>query len=364
VADHSDKVSVQDRTSDIVQLAAAPDDKRSARAVLFRRLAWETSAWTSVHIVDGLMRLDPADADKRQARQALLRSLGRAMLSSDQAFLARELIQLDPTADDRRQALGELLKILAENDPGEQSRDVYYLTTYLVEPCAAAEDKRHAREALLRIIDRGSLFSAELASAVIRLSPAAQDKRHARETLLHWLASQTHAEPFDPHTTRALAAGTDWQAMSRGAVVIAHGLQSLDASAHDKSQAREALFGWLANPAFKEVIATLAEAITALDPHGQRTAAGGLGTAEPAGRPDRPGAGGRTGGHADQDRGHGRGEGAGPYAAAAAASRPGLVAGGKAGRPASRARRHGWGTASGPSGGAAAADRRVGLVAG
>ena len=94
--------------------------------------------------------------------------------------------------------------------------------------------------------------AVRLADGLARLDPTAEDKRQARETLLRLLAHETDNE---------------------AAVRLADGLARLDPTAEDKRQARDALLRLLAHETRSWAAAGLADRLAQLDPtvHDLRT---------------------------------------------------------------------------------------------
>jgi hypothetical protein len=258
--------------SAVVLLAPTPADKRQARDTVLGTLTRETDGWTTDYLTDLTVRLAPAAEDKRQARSEVLSMLAKPETDSWIAeTLVNVLAQLDPTGLDKRQARDVVLQLLTVHT---DDWNALRLAKLVVQLAPSAADKRFTRDALLGLLANPTSrwIAGLLAYLVAQLDPTPADKRQTRDALLRLLLDQSDRDEGAQSEYSYLVASDE-----RGALLIGfdhRGIAGwlaflvilLDASAHDKRQARYALLGLLADETDGKMGQQLATLLASLDP--------------------------------------------------------------------------------------------------
>jgi lysophospholipid acyltransferase (LPLAT)-like uncharacterized protein len=133
-------------------------------------------------------------SSNRQAIAALLRILAAPASSWATEKLVNAVVQLSTTPADKRHARDALLRLLPGQRGGlEGARFVEKVVGGVVQLSTTGADKRHARNTLLALLpgQADTWVAGELAAGVTLLSPTVQDKRHALGALLELACSPT-----------------------------------------------------------------------------------------------------------------------------------------------------------------------------
>ena len=198
----------------------------------------------------GIRSLEGASwgTSNRQARDALLGRLRSQTDGSPAAELAADIIQLDPTAEDKRHARRALLKLLTDKTASSQAEYAKYMVDGVVQLDPTAEDKQQARQALLKLLsDATSWRAQDLVDRLVRLDPTAEDKQQARQALLKLIAMLPNDDDDDA------------ERLVRGVVL-------LTPTAEDKHQACQTLLELLVGYTANQQARYLVDAMVQLDP--------------------------------------------------------------------------------------------------
>ena len=191
----------------------------------------------------------------RKARDALLRILIQSadvnappdLVDKDPADLVDGFIQLVATAQDKRLARETLLRLSADQEDGALAAAAL---SGVIQLDPTTEDLRRSQKTLLRLLptqtDETSV--SRVVDTIVRLATTAEDKRQGREALLHTLVNQSR-----------------WSLM----YPMVGGMVQLAATADDKGQARGTLLKILSDQHDGFVTKELAEGVMQLDPTAQ-----------------------------------------------------------------------------------------------
>ena len=239
--------------TNLVRMAATPDEKYREREELLTVLAMTSYGWTAEQFAAGIAQLDPTPNDRHRARDELLRLLGaRHIIGREAAQLIARLAELAPETDEKLQARTALLALLSRSECEPRAGELA-AGLLLFDP--TANDKRHARTALLTLLDRQSAGSAPewddiwaggWATSLCHLDPATSERLRARTALLALLARQTDN--------------------GFAAAQLAFAVTITAQTADDKREIRTALLGLLAQRPGGSVTAALARGVAALEP--------------------------------------------------------------------------------------------------
>jgi hypothetical protein len=194
--------------------------------------------------VDGLDEARSWGISNRQVRDALVGVLADPAKAWAAQQLAAAVVQLAATAEDKRHAREALLRLLPGQGRGDDAgRLVSAVVGAVVQLAATAQDKRHARHELLGLLSgqKDSRVADELVGGVIQLHPTTEDTRQAREALLRLLAREANRSE---------------------AARLAGRVVELAATAEDKRQARDTLLRLLRSEIYGSVAEELAGATT------------------------------------------------------------------------------------------------------
>ncbi len=193
----------------------------------------------------------------RQAREALLEMA---------AWLVHVVVQSEPTAEDKRHARDALLRLLADPNRGWMAAE---LMNGVILFAPATEDKREARDALMALLSplagpttgwvvelpvadgvvqlapTGGRLAEYLVSGLVQLAQTAEDKRDSRRALLRLLGGPTDG----------------WVAEQ-----LVNGVVQLAQTAEDKRQARGGLLRLLVGHADGSTAAVLLGGVIQLAP--------------------------------------------------------------------------------------------------
>ena len=278
----NDDSDVDELTSALIQLEPTPDDKRQAIDALLSQITGANDDSDVIELTSALIQLKPTPDDKRQAIDALL-----AMLAEEDRWVGPivALAWLDPTPDEKRQAIDALLGLLA--DPSNYPHNSFWkIGPYeLAQLAQTTEDKRQAREAVLRWLTRdlnGSAASS-LVGVLSQLDPTPADVRQVLDAVFALLERRITRETVDPlaatvlglvrigHSERqALDALLD-RLTQQAVGIVPTGLVALvaqlDPAPDDKRKALDALLDRLTNHTTTAATAAdLAAAVLQLDP--------------------------------------------------------------------------------------------------
>ena len=188
------------------------------------------------------------ESSNRQVREVLLAQLADQTSASKDgeaaSRLASAIARLTPAAEDRRRARETLLKLLSSSTIYEQL--AAELVGVMIQLAPTAHEKRHTRDSLLSLLaGEGCRNTATLVGGTVQLADTIHDKHQVRRALLGLMVHQNDG---------------------RVAAQLAGGVVQLAPTARDKRQAREALLGLLAHQVNGLVAVELVDSLSRTTP--------------------------------------------------------------------------------------------------
>jgi len=163
----------------LTTLALSAAEREQARAAVLEILL-TPGVSAPATLVEALLKLYPTDEDKRQGRGAL-----NVLPNPSRRLRADRFLQLNPTAVEKEHARGQLLDLLCNKQHSWASR-MLVQDLILLDPLL--EEKRAARQALLKLVPDSATSAGGLVDALLDLNPTTEEKRQACVSILRLLA--------------------------------------------------------------------------------------------------------------------------------------------------------------------------------
>ena len=207
--------------------------------------------------IRGMVQLTWTEEEQREARETLLDQLShlspRSRSGQHMATqLAGEILELDPEAEDRHRVSQVLLSFIAYGrwEDGKQiGLPDFRQVNLIVQSAWTAEEKRRARQGLLRVLARQGYVPVVklLVDAIVQMAPTPKGQRETRRVLLKLISRES-----DPQM----------------ATEIAKGIIQLDPTPDDQQRTSQILLNCLINgPIYNlEVAENLIGQIVQLEP--------------------------------------------------------------------------------------------------
>jgi hypothetical protein len=328
---HTDAQVATQLARAVADLSPTEEDQHKVHEVLLRLQPSRADPAAGSLPIRGMVQLAWTAEERREARQALLDQLSHLSPRSRDGQhtatqLALEMLDLDPEAEDRRRASQLLLNFMDygswDNNGKQEGLPDFRQVGLIVRFARTAEEKRRARQGLLRVLARqgyvpvvkllvdaiaelattpsarretrkgllklisseASLeITPEITKGIVQLDPTPDDRQRTSRILLDLLingpiynldvaenlisqAIQLEPTRNDPHQIRAAVIESLANAVPDEVIPLTESLNRLAPTAEDQRQARQVLLGKLSSQPSASDAATLVRGLTEFAP--------------------------------------------------------------------------------------------------
>jgi len=277
----------------MVQLSWTAEERREAREALLDQLSHlsprlRTDQHMATQMALEVLDLDPEAEDRRRVSQVLLHFMAYGSWEDGKQVClpdARQvglIVRFAGTAEEKRRARQGLLRVLARQGHVET---VKLLVDAIVELATTPKAQRETRKVLLKLIscETDPRIATEIARGIIQLNPPSDDQRQTSQILLNCLINgpiynlavaenlidqiiQLEPTRDDRHQIRAAIIESLASALPYEIIPLTESLTKLAPTAEDQRQARQVLLGLLSRESSVSDAATLTHGLAELAP--------------------------------------------------------------------------------------------------